>query len=78
VLELCAGRGADRWEEGTEGTLLVLMLRDGGDSGFGVEDADEVSSAAEVLTPFRPFITGPEASLLCENASREWGGMPPS
>lgn len=39
VEELCAGRVEGRWEEGA-GTPLVLILRDG-DSGFGVEDADE-------------------------------------
>lgn len=68
VVELCAGRVEGKWEEGAEAPL-VLMLRDG-DSGLGVEDADEVSRAAEVLTPFRPFMTGPVASLLWEKASR--------
>lgn len=67
-MELCAGRLEGKWEEGA-GAPLVLMLRDG-DSGFGVEDADEVSKAAEDRTPFRPFMTGPEASLLWEKASR--------
>lgn len=38
-LELCAGSVDDKWEEGAEAPL-VLMFRDG-DSGFGVEDADE-------------------------------------
>lgn len=68
-VELCGGMEEGRWEEGAEGPL-VQMFRDG-DSGFGVEDADEVSRAAEVLTPFRPFMTGPVASLLWEKASRE-------
>lgn len=67
-MELCAGRDEGKWEEGAEAPL-VLMFRDG-DSGFGVEDADEVSRAAEVLTPFRPFMIGPVASLLWEKASR--------
>ncbi len=39
AVELCAGRVAGKWEEGAEGPL-VLMFKDG-DSGFGVEDADE-------------------------------------
>lgn len=39
VVELCAGRLEGKWEEGAEGPL-ALMFRDG-DSGFGVEDADE-------------------------------------
>lgn len=39
VVELCAGRLEGKWEEGV-GALLVLMFRDG-DSGFGVEDADD-------------------------------------
>lgn len=65
-VELCGGMEEGRWEEGAEGPL-VQMFRDG-DSGFGVEDADEVSRAAEVLTP---FMTGPVASLLWEKASRE-------
>lgn len=38
-MELCAGRLDGKWEEGAEGPL-VLMFRDG-ESGFGVEDADE-------------------------------------
>lgn len=68
VVELCGGKDEGKWEEGAV-ALLVLMFR-AGDSGFGVEDADEVSSAAEVLTPFRPFMTGTVASLLWEKASR--------
>ena len=39
MVELCAGRVEGKWEEGV-GAPLVLMFRDG-DSGFGVEDADE-------------------------------------
>ena len=38
-VELCGGMEEGRWEEGAEGPL-VQMFRDG-DSGFGVEDADE-------------------------------------
>lgn len=38
-MELCAGRVEGKWEEGAEAPL-ELMFRDG-DSGFGVEDADE-------------------------------------
>lgn len=51
------------------GALLVLMLREG-DSGFGVEEADK-GSIADVLTPFRPFMIGPGASLLWEKARCE-------
>ena len=39
AVELCAGRVEGRCEEGAEAPL-VLMFRDG-DSGFGVEEADE-------------------------------------
>lgn len=67
-MELCGGRVGVKWEEAAEGPL-ALMLTDG-DSGLGVEEADEVSRAAEVLTPFRPFITGPVGSLVCEKTSR--------
>lgn len=45
VLELCVGREEGKWDEGA-GALLVLMLRDG-DSGFGVEDADEAGMSGE-------------------------------
>lgn len=51
-----------KWEEGAEAPLVLMFID--GDSGFGVEEADEVSRAAEVLTPFKPFITGPVASLF--------------
>lgn len=59
---LWAGLEAGMWVE--EGALLVLRLRAAGDSDFGVEAAGEVSRATELLTPFRPFMTGPGASLL--------------
>lgn len=45
MVELCAGRVEDKWEGGT-GAPLVLMFR--GDSGFGVEDADEPEKKGEM------------------------------
>lgn len=61
-MELCGGMVDGKWEEGAEAPLVLMFID--GDSGFGVEEADEVSRAAEVLTPFKPFITGPVASLF--------------
>lgn len=48
----------------------MLLTREG-DSCFGVEELDVVSKAAEVLAPLKPFVTGPEGSLLCEKVSLE-------
>lgn len=39
VEELCAGRVEGKWEEGAEAPLALMFID--GDSGFGVEDADE-------------------------------------
>lgn len=62
MLELCAGREVVKWDEGAEAPLVLMDID--GDSGFGVEEVAEVSRAVEVLTPFKPFITGPVESLL--------------
>lgn len=45
VVELCAGSAEDKWEGGA-GAPLVLMFR--GDSGFGVEDADEAEKKGKM------------------------------
>lgn len=39
VVVLCAGRVGVKWEEPAEGPLLFMFTD--GDSGFGVEEADE-------------------------------------
>lgn len=44
VLEVCAGKVEGKWEEGA-GAPLVLMLIDG-DSGFGMEDAEEAGKSS--------------------------------
>lgn len=38
-MELCAGSDGGRWEEGTEGPLVLRFTDDG--SGFGVEAAED-------------------------------------
>lgn len=39
VVELCGGRVDGKWEEGAEAPLVLMFID--GDSGFGVEEADE-------------------------------------
>lgn len=58
VPELCAGRDC-KWEEGAEAPLL-LMFKDG-ESGFGVEDADEAESSRREA---RVICNGPKVALL--------------
>lgn len=45
-MELCAGSAVDKWEVGA-GAPLELMFR--GDSGFGVEDANEAEKKRRVF-----------------------------
>lgn len=58
-------------DNGAEGRATLVLPPKDGDSGFGVEELDVESRAAEVLTPLKPFVTGPEDSLLWEKVSLE-------
>lgn len=46
VEELCAGRAEDKCEEGAEAPLVLMFID--GESGFGVEDADEAEKKGGV------------------------------
>lgn len=47
VVELCVDKVEGKWEEGA-GALFVLIFR-AGDSGFGVDDAEEAKEKIHVL-----------------------------
>lgn len=48
-MELCGGRVGVKWEEAPEGPLVFIITD--GDSGFGVEEADEAEKKKCNLFP---------------------------
>lgn len=46
VAELCAGRVEGKWDEGAEAPLVLMFID--GDSGFGVEEADEAEKGSNI------------------------------